>query len=923
MNISNLYDNVYLEIEDAATFSLSGDSLYKLASVSSVDAAAMEPSDIISSDQTATIDIIANKYAREALFPKSTEIGRVLTPIGRHSKSFIFISNSTTAPDVGHAYIGTERIVATFYQAASAPLHLMTDSEVQLLATMYTTLSVQGYYSDTFRLQVGIIHWRSVHTPIRITKSLSMLRQHNFHEILGMQYGVPLMDAPLSLYLRPCTYTLDRKDGTSRTLLNGVIREIKDSGDKIQVVISNNLEAELAKTWPEVKCRYPFTKKGISDFYTEVSSADYSLPNVHMDPHRRFEPCFICSSRNGFYMGDKTTPYSNRSRWGGSPFYWYGRESVGSHTWKWLVSSECAKKNLENNHSYGITVQPLFVSGCAYSDKYNNQPYFDEEIGGFEGTRAYEYLDQHPAGLLEYNVVALTGCAGEYSLPSWTGIRDAAFTGASADDYILVRPRVMEDMIDEYLTTIPDLTHPVTKPFSSEPYIVGSSDNAYAWGIDNRYFGAYRFGEDFGSEWHDGYGSQVNFHEISWWWRRETIRNRNDGVSYVEADFEPNWPSVIRPDGIIRMPKTLAGEDFFGSQLLVNGKGNDHDIGVSDRLMSADGFTYFYILLLLDLASEEKIYSIHNDGSGFVQYQAASLGELYTGLSGAMYYNSTERFIPYEFWHDKTLNETFFENANHQLAVVFVPASDGRVRPLWLGMDLLDPFANSYVIDETNIRDPDHTIQHAEKLPIRSVTITDTPKRLSMPMYQAFYGSPISPNIKGFGNNGVTADDDDRAIVVGESTDRPIWSNVSYWDGQKVPTDINILSDYAEDLSLEGEDIEISCKGWMQRDSSEWALGGNIKGGHLSIAQRCWERAVENYGLPYPTVVLNVDERFEGFVGDLVDIYLPNMPNPHGSLGVYGMRGQVWERGDNIHDGTAEIQILLVGWYVYQDPRGD
>lgn len=236
------------------------------------------------------------------------------------------------------------------------------------------------------------------------------------------------------------------------------------------------------------------------------------------------------------------------------------------------------------------------------------------------------------------------------------------------------------------------------------------------------------------------------------------------------------------------------------------------------------------------------------------------------GLTGT-FENTIGGCIPIEYVWGRTLKDTFFSDMWAQFAVIFVPNGQGGLRPLWLGDDLST--TTGPTIGIADVRDKDHTVQVGTTVPLGSVTYSDLPE---------IYAYAMMP-----------------------------------------PDKITIQSEWSGMFGFDGEAVSIPASTYLRRDPWSLIRRQNApytgKFSPIDVSVACWDRAVKNYGKAFPSVVLVVSDRYLGMPGDIVEVSLPNMPNPSGGVGVTNLLAQIWERGENTEQGTAEIKLLLVGWY--------
>src|SRR5699024_7429778 len=90
-----------------------------------------------------------------------------------------------------------------------------------------------------------------------------------------------------------------------------------------------------------------------------------------------------------------------------------------------------------------------------------------------------------------------------------------------------------------------------------------STNTSYTLPILPRFYGYYGWGILLEYEKHSYYADNsngmrrevpYNKHSVRNWTFRHVLRNRSKGSSISAADYEPQWPTVISPKGIVRMP---------------------------------------------------------------------------------------------------------------------------------------------------------------------------------------------------------------------------------------------------------------------------------------------------------------------------------------------------------------------------------
>lgn len=348
------------------------------------------------------------------------------------------------------------------------------------------------------------------------------------------------------------------------------------------------------------------------------------------------------------------------------------------------------------------------------------------------------------------------------------------------------------------------------------------------------------------------------------WAEPWVLRHAKNGVPQNGMDAPPYFPTTIAPSRVVVLP---VGDSFdqFRYQRLAG-------------FIPADLFeTPLPVTAIANVFTTLRRWDTDSPPT-------SSLAEY--GTMEQLRGPSPARYVwPLEQWSGRLVKDTYFGDMRAALAIVFAPGPNGVVRPVYLTRDL--KAATSHVINEDNIRDRDHTINLTPDLTIERVELQDLPHVQTVP--RALWNDPDTPII------------------------------------QPSPRSYTIVSSYATDEGYEGSRISIKRTPILNRPPAfALSTGTNgrtsVAGGMVAVARACWTRVVENYGKPLPRVTLVVDRRmFRGFPGDLVDISLSNMPSPSGGIGVTNLRGQVWERGDDIERGTCEVEILLVGWLDYED----
>lgn len=343
-------------------------------------------------------------------------------------------------------------------------------------------------------------------------------------------------------------------------------------------------------------------------------------------------------------------------------------------------------------------------------------------------------------------------------------------------------------------------------------------------------------------------------------WRRPWImRHKKNGVPQNAEDAAPYLPTTIAPSRVAVMP-WHSSRDQFALQRAAG-------------LVPSDLFAAPSVAL----AVAPVINKLRRWGGDNAPIGALIEHLTMEPLRGAGY------AWPVEQWHERAVKDTYFGDLRAMLAIVHAPGPDGAIRPVYLTRDLFA--ATAHKITEDNIRDRDHTVDLTPDLTIERVTLQDLPPAMVVP--------------------------------------RALWEDPDEPMAISSPRVITIVSAHASDEGYEGASITIKRTPILHRPPTyalETGVLGteSVSGGAVAVARACWTKAVENYGKPLPRVTLVVDRKlFRGYPGDLVDITLGNMPSPLGTIGVKNLRGQVWERGEDIERGTAEVEILLVGWLDY------
>ena len=358
--------------------------------------------------------------------------------------------------------------------------------------------------------------------------------------------------------------------------------------------------------------------------------------------------------------------------------------------------------------------------------------------------------------------------------------------------------------------------------------------------------------------------SGESFVPQNWLGERDVFRT-TDGVfsagdGWGDSEELPKIRMAVAGD-IIPLPRAIGQSDhpldFALSQISVGASsGNTYGVGVSGLQASLD-----LRLDMLDLtpkindACAQYFSDVYDDSA----WDEDELRKVCSVLLDE--YN-----IPIEFVWGRRFKDTFFSDLWAQFAIIFVSGPDARLRPIFLG-DSLDTPDPDLDIDVSIIRDRDHSVHFANEPTIGSIVFKDTPERYAYARTQ--------------------------------------------------PENIEIISDTGALWGSRGESISVPLSTYMRRDPFSYLRAEQYTGKYspIDVSIACWSAALRNYSKPFPTVVLVVDGRYKGFPGDVVRVRLPNMPAPDGTIGVDGMRAQIWERGDDVREGTAEIKLLLIGWW--------
>lgn len=218
---------ITLEIHGLATLSTDGraNTLGGIVNVPNVTAAKLDPSKMVPSDQTATFEISATPQIRAALLTAGARLGQLSRPLGFYEPDHpdggevVYCTNAGSVSQQPFVWLGAER------------------------------LEILGRLPDFSGVRVA----RATRNTRRDRYSMP---PNNSDEFAGGRWLYSR--APLTLAGLRATYRFHGDDGTDEVLFRGVLTEVYDSGDQIQLTVKTDLQRIGEQTHHDVRALYPF-----------------------------------------------------------------------------------------------------------------------------------------------------------------------------------------------------------------------------------------------------------------------------------------------------------------------------------------------------------------------------------------------------------------------------------------------------------------------------------------------------------------------------------------------------------------------------------------------------------------------------------------------------------------------------------------
>lgn len=800
---------ITLEVCGLGTLALGVD----LINIPSVSAAKWRPGEVVPSDLSATFRVHRSRRVCDMLLRQPWVTGQLGGAVARTDTLLIVQYEPALGvyiqPGVA-VWVGAERMVVTDSEVADGALYLWVD-----------------------RAQDGTVA-RTVSLP-----SASNVAARTRFPDLGTALSV---GNPVSLSGLRAIYRLHREDGTTRVLLDGVIRSMRDSGDLLEISVATNLGEIGEQAWPSVALSAPMNEpddpvaplplmppvweqvfNGMST--SESSSAAHPIGRVDVVPQTMVPNPYNPPSPPASPL--LASPYLPLS---------IGEGDV------WPQEGRDARRELAAlPESQGVSTAML-----AYQPR-----------GG---------VGRWPVGAVEIVAYPLTDEIERRSFEAQIENPDTHVT-----DTRTLRYYVPTGSVDEYYALV--RVEPVAQGDDDVNAVLGGAaeygvNRSHTTG-DGEYDRAGRanqIGPLYASFRYVG-GSSLNSASFSAWKLRApwVYRSRKTGVSAYDPTRR-RWPKT--DDYSMHL---VYAKDLVTLLPTKTGSGLYHYEGQTTSAQFANGFCEIPSYVLAP-AWAATVYGAIAQCMTQLGLDVASLDSAVTSL--VTMYGGVQAW-PLEQFEGRKVKDTFFKDMHYAHAVEWAWGQDGRLTPVCLSNAF--PASTPVRIDERVLLDGDATVQFDFAFALRSVTIdaAETIDRL--------------------------------CLVASDDTDRGRRYSYRYAGKTTIVSDRWSSAQSGTDLSVGGTVFS----GRHQEPTAQ-----DNQGTHRDVAEWAWRRAVRNYGAPYPTVTLRVRERVAAYPGTFVRIDHPTMSGPGGVVGVEDLLAQVLERGDDVESGTAEIQLLLVGWPV-------